>query len=152
VSAVLHLLDAPLVRKLARYSAASLAGVVVHQTLFFIGHQVIDWDVVPANLVAVGISSIPAYLVNRYWVWKKSDRNSFAREVVPFWTMAFLGLLLSTLFVHLADEHTDSTLFVQAASLAGFGVLWVAKFIILDRVLFAVADDDDEPVAVLDAP
>jgi len=40
------------------------------------------------------------------------------------------------LFVAIASQWSDSTIVVSLANLAGFGVLWVAKFLILDGVLF----------------
>ena len=128
----------PLVRKLLRYSAASVVGVTIGQSALYIFYEVLDWPAVLANLAAVTISSVPAYLINRYWVWEKTDSNSLRREVLPFWGMALLGLLLSTLLVAFADDRTDSPLIIAIANLAGFGVLWLAKFFILDRVLFAV--------------
>ncbi len=56
--------------------------------------------------------------------------------MVPFWGLTFAGLILSTLFVAIASQWSDSTVVVSLANLAGFGVLWVAKFVILDAVLF----------------
>ena len=59
--------------------------------------------------------------------------------------MAFLGLALSTVTVGLADSwaaqmHLPASLHlgtILAGHLGGFGLLWVAQFIVLDRVLFA---------------
>lgn len=131
------LADRPVVRKLLRYAAASAVGVVTGQALLYLCYAVFDWPAVAANMVSVAISSIPAYLVNRYWVWKKRGRNSLRAEVIPFWLMAFLGLLLSSLLVAVVEARTESALALGLASLSGFGVLWVAKFFVLERVLFA---------------
>jgi putative flippase GtrA len=147
---VTALFDRPVVRKLARYSAASVVGVAVGQSSLLLFDAGFGLHAALANFLAVAVSSVPAYLINRYWVWQKNDRNNFRREIVPFWGMAFLGLLLSTLFVVVVDDRTDSRLAVQAANLAGFGVLWVAKFMVLDKVLFAeVGRDPAEPPPLL---
>lgn len=131
------LADRPVVRKLARYAAASVVGVVTGQALLLLFYSVLDWAAVAANIVSVAVSSIPAYLVNRYWVWQKRGRNSLRAEVIPFWLMALLGLLLSSLLVAVVQRRTDSALALALASLSGFGVLWIAKFVVLERVLFA---------------
>jgi putative flippase GtrA len=89
----------------------------------------------------VTLACIPSYLLNRYWVWGKRGRNHFWREVFPFWAMAALGLVLSTIFVWFVDQRTDVTLFLMAANLSAFGLLYIAKFLVLDRVLFKVADE-----------
>lgn len=144
------LLDRPLVRKLLRYSAASLVGVVVGQSCLLLFYSGIGLPGVVANFLAVAISSVPAYLINRYWVWQKRDRNDLRREIVPFWGMAFAGLVLSSLFVAAVDDRTDWTPAIQVANLAGFGVLWLAKFFVLDKVLFAeVGRDPVEPPPLL---
>jgi putative flippase GtrA len=137
VSRIRSLADRPVVRKLGRYAAASVVGVVTGQALLYLCYSVLEWDAVAANVVSVAVSSIPAYLVNRYWVWQKRGRNSLRAEVIPFWLMAFLGLLLSSVLVAVVEGRTDSALALGLASLSGFGVLWVAKFIVLERVLFA---------------
>ncbi len=82
------------------------------------------------------VTSIPSYFLSRYWIWGKNDKNRFWGEVVPYWGLAFAGLILSTVFVAVASQWSDSTIVVSLANLAGFGVLWVAKFLILDEVLF----------------
>jgi putative flippase GtrA len=143
-------LEHPLVRKLLRYAAASLVGVVVGQSCLFGFYSVLDWPAAAANFAAVAISSVPAYLINRYWVWQKRDTNSLRREIAPFWGMAFLGLILSTIAVSVVDDRTDWAPAILAANLAGFGVLWVAKFLVLDKVLFAeVGRDAAEPPPIL---
>lgn len=137
MSRIRSLADRPVVRKLGRYAAASVVGVATGQALLYLCYSVLGWDAVVANVVSVAVSSIPAYLVNRYWVWQKRGRNSLRAEVIPFWLMAFLGLLLSSVLVAVVEGRTDSALALGLASLSGFGVLWAAKFMVLERVLFA---------------
>jgi putative flippase GtrA len=137
VPAARSLLRRPVVAKLIRYSMTSVVGVVLGQSLLQLFYTVLDWPGVAANVVATAISTGPVYLINRYWVWKKKSGNSLRREVVPFWGMSFLGLLLSSIIVWFVEQRTDAAVAISLANLAGFGVLWVAKFIVLDRVLFA---------------
>jgi putative flippase GtrA len=121
--------------KALRYSTVSLCGVAVTQVLIF-AFVALDWPTWVANAVAVMISSIPAYLLNRQWVWNKRDSHSFKREVAPFWGMALLGLLLSTFAVWIVSDYTDTAIAVSLTNIASFGVLWVGKFFILEKVLF----------------
>ena len=53
------------------------------------------------------------------------------------------GLVLSTLLVAIAESVSDSTLLVMPASLAGFGLLWVAKFLFLDQVMFGHSEKEE---------
>ena len=124
-------------RKMLKYSAVSAVGVPVHP-----GHAPgvhrsgFDWSFVTANLVAVSIMAFPAYLMNRYWVWGKKDKNRFTTEVLPFWIITLIGLALSTICAHYADQWFDSDLAVNVANAVGFGMVWVFKFLFLDRVMF----------------
>lgn len=128
----------PTVRKLARYSAASAAGVVASQATLLTCLAVLDWEAVPSNLVAVTVGAIPNYAINRAWTFDKRGPHSLTREVIPFWSMALAGLVLSTVAVAWADGRWDGNLVaVSVANLGSFGVLWLAKFFVLDRILFA---------------
>jgi putative flippase GtrA len=98
-----------------------------------------------ANVVATAIATVPSYHLNRRWTWGKRGASNVRREVLPFWVLAFAGLALSTLAVGVADAwaagaHLSAplrTVTVLVAHLSGFGLLWVAQFVLLDRVLFA---------------
>jgi len=89
----------------------------------------------------VTISAVPAYLLSRHWVWRQRGRNSFTTEVLPFWSMALLGLIISTVAVAIVDDRYDGALPVQLASVASFGVVWVLKFFVLDRLMWRHAHD-----------
>ena len=119
-----------------RFLAVSLFNTVFGQSLLVLANAGFGWTFVPSNLFAVGISAGPAYVFSRYWVWQKKGKNRFWKEVVPFWSLTFLGLALSTIFVAMAENYSDMTLVLMGTNLLAFGCVWVAKFFILDRVLF----------------
>lgn len=112
----------------------------------------LGWDPVPSNIAAVTISSVPSYLLNRAWVWGRRGSHRFLREVVPFWVFAFIGLGFSTLLVSLASRWSHATIVVSVANLTAFGILWVAKYLALDQLLFNLVEDDDGDDDDEDAP
>lgn len=123
--------------KLVRYSAASVVGVAANQSALLFSLVVLGLDPVPANVIGVTVGAVPNYLINRAWTFSKSGAHSFTREVLPFWGMGLLGLVISTLAVAWVDaRYGDSPLLISATSIGAFGVLWVAKFFVLDKVLF----------------
>ena len=91
--------------KWVKYSTASLAGVVTGQSTLLFCLLVLDLSPVASNIIAVTLGGIPNYLINRAWTFDKQGTHSFTREVVPFWSMAFLGLLLSTFSVAWAADY-----------------------------------------------
>jgi putative flippase GtrA len=147
----------PTGQKLVKYTMVSLISVAVSQALLALAFGVFRWSAASANVFAVALSALPSYYLNRAWAWGKRGRSHLLKEVLPFWGLAFLGLLISTLFVHIAEGRSEGvesrilqTLIVNGASIAAFGVLWVAKFVILNKVMFAHHEEDLEDMPALD--
>jgi putative flippase GtrA len=99
-----------------------------------------------ANVLATAVATVPSYHLNRRWTWGKRDASDPWREIMPFWVLSFTGLVLSTPAVALTDSWANGmhiaspvvhTMLLLIAQLSGFGLLWIAQFILLDRVLFA---------------
>ncbi|MBA3266933.1 MAG: GtrA family protein [Acidimicrobiia bacterium] len=137
---------APEGKKLVRYSMVSVVSVITYEILLFVTLGLLHWETArSANILAVAVSAVPSYYLNRVWVWGKSGRSHFMKEVVPFWAMALLGLVFSTWATDFANSFADDvttvhllqTFIVMAAGLGAFGLLWVAKFVVLNKVLFA---------------
>jgi putative flippase GtrA len=144
-------LRSPTVVKLTRYSAASVAGVSVGVPVLAICYGVLGWNELVANLVSVTFGAIPNYLINRYWTWHQTGRNRLWGEVVPFWVMSVLGMILSLFAVNYADDRWGTTLSVVAAQLSGFAVVWLAKFLVLDRIMWRIVHDLHPDVAIDEA-
>lgn len=143
----------PTGQKLVRYTMVSVISVVTGQVLLALAFGVFEWSAAWSNVFAVGVSAVPSYYLNRAWAWGKRGRSHFMKEVLPFWGMAFLGLALSTYFVDVAEgralDYSDSrlvqTAIINGAALAAFGLLWVAKFVILNKLMFGGHEDDLPP-------
>ena len=106
-------------------------------------------------MAACAVGTVPSYQLNRRWVWGLRHGSHWGKEVVPFWALSFAGLALSTLAVDRADHLARAlawtgptrTVALMAASVAAYGLLWVAQFLILDRYLFGRPGDAVEPSA-----
>jgi putative flippase GtrA len=123
--------------KLLRFGAVSAFNVVLGQVLLYGAQMTAGWSPVVSNVFAVSLGAIPAYLLSRYWVWEKRGRNHFLREVVPFWSLALLGFVISTLAIWWVDSRFASPPWaINLTALIAFGIVWVVKFVVLDRVLF----------------
>lgn len=129
-----------LARKLYRYSVASIAGTIIGTGSLALFTAVFGWPAELSNVLSVTLGTIPNYLINRYWTWQRAGRERMATESAVFWVLALLGLLISTVCVSYAERRWDTTLALVAAQLAGFGVLWVGKFLFLEKVLFKAVE------------
>lgn len=140
-------------RKLYRYTLSSIVAVVVSVVLLVLFDGVIGLSAWVSSTLATAIAAVPNYEMNRKWAWGKSGRSHLWKEVVPFWALAFLGWGISTISVHAMDiyakqhhfSHFMTTVSVTIVYLAAFGVLWVGKFVIFNKLLFAHHLDDLPP-------
>jgi putative flippase GtrA len=142
-------LRSPTIRKLMKYSMASVVAVAVGQPVLWICFGPLG--AIPANLVSVSAGAVPNYLINRRWTWQQTGKNRLWGEVVPFWVMSALGMVLSLWAVWYAERRWDTTVAVAIAQLAGFGVLWLAKFVVLDKVMWRIVHDLQPEVAIDEA-
>jgi putative flippase GtrA len=122
--------------KAVKYASVSVINVLFGQGMLFFFSKIVGLTFVEANLLAVCLSAVPAYILSRRWIWQLTTRSHFMREVVPFWSIALLGLLLSTIMAAIAQQFSDATWVLMVTNLASFGLLWVGKFFFLDKVLF----------------
>ncbi len=123
--------------KLLRYCGVSVVNVVIGAGTFLICLAVFDFPPYLANLSAWVVSTGPAYLLSRYWVWEQSGSNSVRSEIAPFWILALIGLAFSTLCVTLAGTITDSGLILLGVQLVAYGIVWVAKYLVLDQLMWS---------------
>ena len=131
-------------RQVLRYSAVSAVATSVSLTI--LGVLVATEAVTAgwANVIATAVATVPSFELNRRWVWARKGPRSLHREAVPYFAITFTGLGLSTLLVSVATgvataHHAGDatrTLVALCANVVGFGTVWVAQYVILDRVLF----------------
>jgi putative flippase GtrA len=127
-----------------RYSMASVVSLVVSVICLAIFVGPIGMRAWVGATLATAIASIPSYYLNRKWAWGKSGKSHFMKEVVPFWGLAFLGWGFSTLCVHLMENHADQQHYshlvktgtVTVVYVAAFGVFWVVKYVIFNKLVF----------------
>ena len=156
----------PAGRRLIRYTAQSAITTLFSFSVLGLVYGVFRlWTEVPSTLFANVVATLPSYFLNRNWVWGKSGRSHLWREVVPFWAASVVGIVLSiftasearhlglTYFPH---EHGARTGLVEGANLLAFGLLWILKFLVFNR-LFKVhpveelAEEAHEEEALLES-
>ena len=133
--------------KIMRYCGVSVVNVVVGQSVLAFCLVVLGFGGVLSQFISATVSAVPAYILSRRWVWKQQGKDSFRTEVLPFWTMAVVGLAFAVTCISIVQRYTDAPLVVMATSLAAFGVVWVVKYFVLDKVMWRASDDDLESAA-----
>ena len=135
--------------KKLRYAGASVIFVPLGQGLIQIFGLWLD-DYIAASLLAVTILTVPAFFAHKHFVWRDTSREQLRSQLLVFWVALMLGVLLTTLFTYIVETATsDQTKLVRGtavffAQMLGMGIVWVGRFLILDRWLFKLAGDSPE--------
>jgi putative flippase GtrA len=143
-SVLLERLRTPVGRRLFRYSMVSVVAVAVSTSVLLFCSGVLSWSAWVSNTVATAVATVPSYELNRRWAWGKTGKGHLLKEVVPFWVLSFIGWGFSTICVDLMEHYAKSHHFshlvrtgtVGLTSIGAFGVLWIVKFVIINKVLF----------------
>ncbi|MGH9170079.1 MAG: GtrA family protein [Acidimicrobiales bacterium] len=150
----------PHFKRTLKFATVSVITTIVSQTVLFVTFDVVSLaSAMECSAIATAVATIPAYWLNRTWTWEKRGRSSFWSEVLPFWLIAFIGLVLSTVAVGLAAHHADiishkkdvKGVVVQAAYLLTYALIWVGRYTIFNRYLFGTRPErQDQRQDVID--
>jgi len=130
-------------KKMVRYILGSVITTAVSFTSIAIlyGFRIIpgvQWATLAGNLIA----TVPGYHLNRTWTWGKRGRSHIRREIIPFWTMSFLGIAFSQLGAYWAKHevhthqwsHLANTGLVTGANLLSFIIFWFLKLVVFNKI------------------
>lgn len=90
-----------------------------------------------ATVLAALVVAPPTLVAYQRVVWPASESNRWSQHLV-FLANTGVNVLLAGLVAGLADRSGAGTALVFGAVISTYGVLAVARFALLDRVLFAV--------------
>jgi putative flippase GtrA len=143
-------------RKIFRYTMVSVISSCVSLFVIFIVYGVLRlWSEVPSTIFGNVVATFPSYWLNRKWAWGKHGRSHFFKEMVPFWTLAAIGIAFAIVGAALARhigialklDHGEQTLLVLVANVMSFGIFWVAKLLLFNRLFRIELDEFDEHLA-----
>jgi putative flippase GtrA len=129
----------------AKYSASSVIATVVSQLAFALSYW-FGAAAIVATLVAWLAGAVPNYVLNRRWTWGRSGQK------LPY-TMIVIGSAVTAAVVtsvtdHLAqpvDSHALKTLLVTGSYFGTYAVLFIVKFVLFDRLVFARTSPAADP-------
>jgi putative flippase GtrA len=130
--------------KFIRYSLVSAVAVIISQVVILLCTWVFGLSGILANTIGAVVATPASYELNRKWAWRKGGKSHLWREVVPFWALTIIGWLASTGTVEIADSLCKShgvtglgrAVAIMGASLFAYGVVWIGKFFLFNRLIF----------------
>ncbi len=135
--------DTPEGRRLLRYTMVSVISTVVSFSVIFLVYGIFRlWGEIASTVFANAVATVPSYYLNRKWVWGKGGRSHLVKEVIPFWCMSAIGIVVSifgaAIARHIGNEydlsHFLKTVLVLVANVLSFGIFWFLKFLVFNRL------------------
>jgi putative flippase GtrA len=131
--------------RLVRCAAGSVVSAVVSELTFLACYGPLAAGPRLSSVLAFVAGAVPNYVLNRRWVWRRTGRARLGREVLPYVLVSISTGLLAIVATSVADAQLRArvldpgarTLAVGAAYLLTYGVMFVVKFALFDRFVFA---------------
>jgi len=123
-------------RTFQRFVVVSAGTVVTGQLILYSLHSIAGMAPVPANITSTVANTAIVLAANRRWVWGVNGAVHVRRELIPFAAIAAAGLLVSTILVAVVANLIGEGLWVNAANMTGFALLWVLRFVLIDRYIY----------------
>jgi putative flippase GtrA len=128
----------------ARYSASSVIAGLISELAFAICYWVGTAPLM-ATVVAFVAGALPNYILNRRWAWGRKGRADAKRELLPYLVIVLVTAAAAALTTTAADHwirgrvesHGWQTIAVSAVFLGTYGVMFILKFVLFDRYVFA---------------
>jgi putative flippase GtrA len=136
-------------QKKLRYAGVSVVFLPLGQGLIQVLGLWLD-DYTTASLLAYAIATVPGFFVYKRFVWRDMSRENLHRQVLVFWATMMLTVSLATLLTYLVQNAVaDQTVLVRGAAvfcaqMLGLGIVWVGRYLMLDRWLSAKSQIPDE--------
>lgn len=119
-----------------RFLGITVVTAALGQLLIFTFFAILGWPALLANATAVLIVAVVGFFLSLRFVWVDADPNDRALQISVFLGMSVLGLLVSSAAVHLVTLRIDHVLAANLGSFLGYGIAWLVRFFVLDRVIF----------------
>lgn len=128
-------------RRLWRYAVTSGVATGVSEATLLVLYADHLFGASGSAILANLAGTVPSYLMSRYWIWPEADREGAARQMGLYWATSLASLIISTAGTSLAVAHAPQghlahVLVAGLAYVGTYAALWVAKFLVYQRLIF----------------
>jgi putative flippase GtrA len=143
-------------RKLLTYAGGSLVATICSEATLVVLYGLLHVAPASASVLAWVAGAVPNYWLNRSWTWQRRGRPDLRREVLPYAAVIGVTLLLATLGTkgvdvwlrHAGTSSSTRVVLVAATFLGVYVVMFVLRFLLLDRLFgrLASVEEPADPV------
>lgn len=128
-----------------RYAAGSAVAAGCSEIVLVGSYALLGLGPQAASALAWLAGAVPNYVLNRRWAWKRRGGAALLRETLPYWAITLGTAVLAIGATSVADgwvrrlvtDRGERSFLLGAVYLAAYGFVFVAKFALFDRWVFA---------------
>jgi putative flippase GtrA len=138
-------------RKVSTYTAGSLVAAGCSELALIVCYAVLHLPAAASAVIAWLCGAVPNYWLNRTWTWRRTGRPHPRRELLPYAVIVLGTLALAAVVTRAVDAAlSDSTAatrttMVAAAFLGVYVVMFLLRYLLLDRLFGRLDTLDSEP-------
>ena len=129
--------------RFARYAAGSILATAVSAVVFALVYR-LHGGALAASIIAFLAGAVVNFSANRFWTWQRRVRSGLSGDAFRFGVIAVVTATAATLVSGATQRFAPrSTLLadhlaivVEVSYFATYAVLFLVKFVLLDRVVF----------------
>ncbi len=132
-----------------RFAAGSVIATGCGQLTFLLLFGVLGASAAVSGAAAFLAGAVPNFVIHRFWTWRRRGRVGMRRELTPYLAVITVNGLLATgvtagvdrLVGGSIDDHAVRTVVLAVVFGASYVLLFVLKFLLLDRLVFRSTAD-----------
>ena len=120
-----------LIEQIIKFVIVGGIATIIDFSIFHILHNILNANVVYSNVIAFSISVIYNYIASVKWVFEVDEKKSKKKQLVFFFALSIIGLLINTIIVHLWVDilHFDSKIQSLFGKAIATGIVMVFNFV-----------------------
>jgi putative flippase GtrA len=145
--------------RLGTFAAGSVAATVVSQLTLTGMYWLFGASATMAAAVAFTAGAIPNFIVSWRWTWRRKGRPELVRELMPYVLVSIGSLIVTSALTTWGDKLVsplmagkgEQTIALAVVYFGSNGLLFLVKFVLLDRVLSTSRKAVDAPRVPVEA-
>jgi putative flippase GtrA len=127
-------------RKVSTYTAGSVIAAGCSEVTLVVCYAVLHLPAAVSAVIAWLFGAIPNFWLNRRWTWRRTGRVHPRRELLPYvliilGTLALAAVVTRAVDAAMSDSSAATrTTFVAAAFLGVYVVMFLVRYLLLDRL------------------
>jgi putative flippase GtrA len=136
--------------RLMRFAAGSLLATAASAGVFALVYRVGGTGPRAATFAAFAAGAVVSFVVNRSWTWNRRHRAGLRRDIAAFLAVVGSIAVLAAIATSVTESYAyrigagdgERTVLVETAYLGTYALMFLVKFVLLDRWVFRAQDEN----------